>query len=255
MTRLRRAHPLAFLSAGLALAGLALAQQGGREPEAPEQEEELPRIEIPDLSGRSSAQEEMIRLFHEVEKALESIDIELADAGAGRIPPPEGRDSAIDRLLRSNGQKSDQVVSGMERILEIAQQMGGTCSSCMKPGDSAGQGQPEQKESPLDQERQRGPTPGEETPESPAMAKDARPEPSGEKPDDRGPNPPKGENKPSTPRQDVGGAPVGPGDDNERWGTLPERVRHVLQNQITDDVPLQYRDWIDSYYRRLNKNR
>jgi hypothetical protein len=32
-------------------------------------------------------------------------------------------------------------------------------------------------------------------------------------------------------------------------------VQEVFQNQITDELPLQYRDWIDSYYRRLNRTR
>ena len=112
----------ALASAGFALAGLAFAQEGEK---AKESEEELPRIEIPDLTGQNSDQEEMIRLFHEVERTLEAIDVELNDAGAGRVPPPEGRDSAIDRLLRSHGQKSEQAVSGIEQILEVAQRMGG----------------------------------------------------------------------------------------------------------------------------------
>ena len=124
MRRLRPAARLATASATLLLAGLALAQQQEKQEPAKE-EEEIPQIEIPDLSGQSSDQEEMIRLFHEVERTLESIDVELADAGAGRIPVPEGRDSAIDRLLQSNGQKSDQAVSGIEKILEVAQRMGG----------------------------------------------------------------------------------------------------------------------------------
>ena len=121
-------------------------------------------------------------------------------------------------------------------------------------------GQPQQGgESPLDKERERGPTQGEKTPESPAPEpggeKPGQPKPDGQQPDDRGPNPPRGENRPSPPRVDGAGAPAGVDQDAERWGTLPERVRHVFQNQITDDLPLQYRDWIDSYYRRLNKVR
>jgi hypothetical protein len=70
-------------------------------------------------------QQEMIRLFHEVERTLESIDVELYDASAGRVPLPEGRESGMERLLRSSGSKSEEAVSGIERILEIAQQMGG----------------------------------------------------------------------------------------------------------------------------------
>jgi len=229
------------LVAALALTGLVSAQ----EPQP---------VHLPDIGGMSAEQEEMIKLFHEVESTLESIDLELFDAGAGRIPAPEGRESGIEKLLRSSGAKSDSVVSDIERILELAQQMGGSCKSCMKPGAKPGG---EKGESPLDQERKRGPTEGEKTPDAP-KPKDGQdqqpqqPKPDGEKPDDGGQNPPHGENRPSPPRADEPGAAVTPGNDADRWGMLPERVRSVFQNQITDDLPLQYRDWIDSYYRRLN---
>jgi hypothetical protein len=121
-------------------------------------------------------------------------------------------------------------------------------------------GQPSQGgQSPLDEERQRGPTQGEKTPDAPGQTSEdgERPQPGSEdKPNDSArPNPPPGENRPSLPRADEGGAPVAHGDDAERWGLLPERVRQVFQNQITDDLPLQYRDWIDAYYRRMNVGR
>ncbi|NOT29789.1 MAG: hypothetical protein HOP15_04985 [Planctomycetes bacterium] len=217
-------------------------------------------IELPKLSGLDAAQEEMIRLFHEVERTLAAIDVELFDASAGRIPIPEGKDSGIERLLRSNNEKSDQAVTGIERILELAETLGQSCSQCMSgqtPGGKEGK-------SPLDQERQRGPTQGEKTPDAPKPDPEgeqgkqpdgSKPKPDGQKPDERGKNPPTGENKPSSPRVDENGNPVQAGDDADRWGALPERVRHVFQNQITDDLPLQYRDWIDSYYRRLNRSR
>ena len=247
---------LRLFTACLALSGLALAQETGKEAPTPKQEPEQPQIELPQLAGPSGDQEEMIRLFHEVELALHSIDLELYDAGAGRIPVPEGKESGIERLLRSHGEKSDQAVSGMERILELAQKMGGQSSSqCMK-----GAMQPKSGEgkSPLDQERKTGPTEGENTPQAPKpQEKEGGPKPEGqkpqgEKPEDRGKNPPPGENRPANPRSDPNGPPVSPGDDADRWGVLPERVHQVFQNQITDDLPLQYRDWIDAYYRRLN---
>lgn len=132
----------------------------------------------------------------------------------------------------------------------------------MQSGMAAGQ--PKQGgESPLDKERQQGPTEGEKTPDAP-KPKDGeggekpegqQPKPQGETPDDRGQNPPPGENRPSAPRVDEAGKPVTPGNDADRWGSLPERVQHVFRNQITDDLPIQYRDWIDAYYRRLNEVR
>src|SRR5512134_2849754 len=93
-------------------------------------------------------------------------------------------------------------------------------------------GQPSQSgKSPLDQERKRGPGEAEKTPEAPKpgeQEKDgkqpAKPDPNGETPDDRGKNPPGGENRPTPPRVDENGKPVAATDDAERWGALPERV-------------------------------
>jgi hypothetical protein len=122
-------------------------------------------------------------------------------------------------------------------------------------------GQPQSGESPLDKERDRGPTEREQTPEAPQPepsqpdSQKSSQDPQGQKPDDGGQNPPTGRNVPAPPRAEEGGEPVAPGDDSERWGTLPERVQQVFRNEITDDLPIQYRDWIDSYYRRLSRGR
>lgn len=246
------------------IAGLLAALLGTTGAPAVQEQEPQPKpvLELPQLPGMNDDQQEMVRLFHEVERTLAAIDVELYDASAGRIPVPEGDESGMERLLRSNGAKSDEAVVGIERILELAQKMGGqSCSQCMKPGTpSPGK----DGKSPLDQERQRGPTQGEKTPDAPKPepkgeqgenGETPKPKPEGQKPDERAPNPPSGENRTSPPRVDESGNPIGVSDDADRWGTLPERVRLVFQNQITDDLPLQYRDWIDSYYRRLNRSR
>lgn len=39
----------------------------------------------------------------------------------------------------------------------------------------------------------------------------------------------------------------------ERWGTLPDHAKAVFSSQGSDGLPPRYRDWIDSYHRRLNK--
>jgi hypothetical protein len=106
---MNRRSALSRLSALLLLAAPAAAQEVG----------------LPGMSAAEDPQQEMIRLFHEVERTLQDIDVELFDAGAGRIPLPEGRESGIERLLQSSGSKSDQAVAGIERILELAQQLGG----------------------------------------------------------------------------------------------------------------------------------
>ena len=40
---------------------------------------------------------------------------------------------------------------------------------------------------------------------------------------------------------------------NEDWGDLPVHLRKTFQNGVSDDVPPRYRDWVDSYYKRLNR--
>jgi hypothetical protein len=40
-----------------------------------------------------------------------------------------------------------------------------------------------------------------------------------------------------------------------RWGNLPLRVREIFRVEGADDLPPQYRDWIDGYYRRMRAQR
>jgi len=198
-------------------------------------------------------QEELLRLFHEVERKLVAIDEKLMAAGAGEAPLEEVEDSGLEKLLRSTSSDSQNVVENLDKILEIAERMGGTCS---KPGGSSG-------ESPLDQPRDTGPTPRERTPEAPPSGEDQeqqgqKPDPQetgGDDPHDNGPNPPEGENRDGRPRQDPAGPAVPRVDDADAWGYLPQRVQETFRNQGREDMPVQYRDWIDSYYRRLNKSR
>ena len=67
---------------------------------------------------------------------------------------------------------------------------------------------------------------------------------------------PSGENRPSPPRVDEPGQPLRAEARTPSAGaTSRSASRQVFQNQIRDDLPIQYRDWIDSYHRRLNKGR
>lgn len=233
-------------STSLSLLGLFMAlaapvrSASAQEPTIPEQ-----------LRGEDDPVAELKRLFQEVERKLEEIDIRLADAGAGEVPLGEVEDSGLDKLLRDSQDRSAEAVAGIDRILEIAQSMGSSMGSGM------GQPQPGQEgQSPLDQERDRGPKEREETPEGPGK----KPEPGQDKEDpstDGQPKSPKdskekGENRPGEPRRDEAGPPTPPGDDEAQWGFLPARMREKFRNQGRDDLPLRYRDWIDSYYKRLN---
>ena len=46
--------------------------------------------------------------------------------------------------------------------------------------------------------------------------------------------------------------PNAPGSDAEVWGNLPIHLRYIFRAEGGQDMPAQYRDWIDNYYRRLN---
>jgi hypothetical protein len=44
------------------------------------------------------------------------------------------------------------------------------------------------------------------------------------------------------------------GSDVEIWGNLPIHLRDIFRAEGQGDMPARYRDWIDSYYRRLNEH-
>jgi hypothetical protein len=218
----------------------------GARSDDPKRDEPL----LQELGGAGDAQERLMRLFHEVERKLGQIDRKLAAAGAGEMQLAEVEDSGLDKLLQATGQDSQQVVQDIDRILEIAQELGGTC---MRPKPSGG-------ESPLDQPRDTGPQERERTPEKPGEKPQGQepttPKPEGDDPrDGTQQNPLEGENKPGTPRQDPEGPAVPRSDDSEAWGFLPQRFQETFRNQGREDLPVQYRDWIDAYYRRLNETR
>lgn len=219
--------------------------------EGREEERELPE----DLYENDALREEMIRAFHDVERKLVDITTRLADAGAGEAPVTEVGDSGIDALLRSSRQKGNDVVSGIEKILELAERM--NTQTCMS-GAMSGE-RPQSGESPLDQRRDRSPQDREATPEGPDPQREGdqrergQERPGHDEPESELPNPPDGENRPGNEQRPPQGEPSPKGDDSESWGNLPVRVRETFRNQGRHDLPVQYRDWIDSYYRRLNK--
>jgi len=123
------------------LLAMATAPLAAQTPTAPEQEsskesqektKERPSVldELAPMFGKGGAGDdlraEMERLFREVETNLVAIDDELAMAGAGEIELGQVADSGIEKLLRSQKEKSNQVLADIDRILEITEQLGGT---------------------------------------------------------------------------------------------------------------------------------
>jgi len=255
---------------GLVLCG-ALAQERGRDQNPPEgipirvHQGEGQGSEVVQPSLQDDAQREMVRLFGKVERQLRRVDVLLSDAGAGdtsalaRVGP-----AGIDELLRSSLETGRRSVEDIDRILELAQQLGG---SCQGGGTSAGdpQNQDQDSSSPLDRGRQT--TQREDTPEDPAGERPggqerqpdgdpSRPESSQGRPESPlGADDPERDNEPAAdpPALELGGR-AATADSAERWGDLPVHVRDIFRYEGGDGLPPQYRDWIDSYYRRLNES-
>jgi hypothetical protein len=230
----------------------APSQEGGAPPPLPEHS-----------NAATDARDEMIQLFHKVERRLAEIDALLYDASTGQPSPGPGlasvAEAGIGELLERSQGESQGVLQDIDRILEIARQFGqsqnqsqgqGSCESALQGG------------SPLDQK------PGaqgqkEETPEMMNSGQE-RPEPreGSEQPAGRQPNDPRdsvapegdSENRDASsdpPDAETGRVEVQ--DSSERWGDLPEHVRDLFRTEGGRDMPPQYRDWIDGYYRRLNQ--
>jgi len=201
-------------------------------------------------SEQGALQKELSELFIKVENNLKKIDGQLADAGAGEVSLEEVSDAGLDDLLRSVQDKGNQTKTQIDRILEIAQELdqkgsgGGSGSSKKpsKPPEQGGQGQQKEENTPEAQKPQ-----DEQGKEQPKGDDPKSPE-SDQPSDEKG-----GENIPSGPPQDGSTGPSQRAIDADKWGFLPERQRKTFRNQGRDDLPVQYRQWIDAYYRRLNK--
>ncbi|MCC7011508.1 MAG: hypothetical protein IT454_03005 [Planctomycetes bacterium] len=201
----------------------------------------------------------MTELFKKVESRLVEIDKLLYDAGTGSGSASGVRESGIAELMQRSRSRGDEVLQGIDEILEIANQQGGGGGSCKKAMQSdkpGGQGTPKQGS----KEQQAR----EQTPERPGGEK-----PLGEKEQPRSANDPQDGREPkgdrearSDPKNTPGGPPpkqsssvVDAEKANQQWGDLPPTVRDLFRTEGGGDLPPQYRDWIDAYYRRLNRER
>jgi len=192
-------------------------------------------------------QKEMLELFAKVERRLKEIDKLLFDASAGDVPTAPVADAGIDKLLEGAIQRGQEAQQGIDRILELARSM--------QPS-GGGSGQPQEQkpgESPLDQQRNQDGGQREQTPQQPEGSdpRQTQPDPADPQP---GPDPETDPGNrvaqdPPAARTERVGAP----DSADSWGTLPIHVREIFRAEGADDLPPQYRDWIDGYYRRLQR--
>lgn len=257
-------HPLLTACAAVALLfSPAVAwQDGGEAPDEPRPEQ--PRIGEGMLPDPQTS--ELIELFKAVDEKLRAIDNMLFDMGAGERPLEAPEDSGLGALLEATRQASESVVQDIDRILQIAdelsqqqqQQQQQSSSSSSNSGSTPPpqSSQSEQQENPSGEQDQNQQSPQPEQPQG------QTPEQGQEPQQEQGQqNEPSGGQETDDPAQNRAGEAgqqhaTGAGsqaDRTERWGELPERVRETFRNQGGDNAPLHYRDWIDSYYRHLNR--
>ncbi len=109
---------------------------------------------------------------------------------------------------------------------------------------SSGQEPPKQGGQPEDNKKEQGQKdPGRE-PQNPKP----NGEPRDNKEDSAEPDPKVAGTPPGNETQDPLHATGG-----DEWGNLPVHVRELFRAEGGQRLPARYRDWIDSYYRRLNR--
>jgi hypothetical protein len=233
-------------------------------PRAQEGEEDDGKLGVAEQMQQGGGNEEIAKLFQEIDESLREIDGLLWDASAGE--PPEGaEDPGIGKLLEAAQDRSDRAIEAIDRILELASQnsgnvgQGGGGQPMPEPGPGQqGRQESEQPGAPGEREAtpEAGPQQGQEQQQGEGQGQDQQdqPNPDGE------PHSP-GDSEGSDDESRAGGKPrpqeTGPGSDAEgaeRWGELPQRVREVFRSEGGRDMPARYREWIDAYYRRLNRS-
>lgn len=220
--------------------------------------EDAPIRMRPPQSAQDAAEQEMRELFLKVETRLREIDRLLSDAGAGDTRAlGKGLDSGMGELLKRTQESGSEALKDIDRILELAGQLDSRQGG--GGGKQQGEQEPKPGESPLDKQGGQS-TQRESTPSTPEQGE----QPGGEKPSqqqDGQQDPRDGRTSPEKdPRNTPGKAPPAGAtdnasrrvDDQDRWGDLPVHARDIFRVEGGSDMPVQYRDWIDSYYRRLN---
>jgi len=238
----------------------------------PEPEEENIPIELPGMVDQ--AQEEMLQLFRDIEQNLRKVDVLLSDAGAGDTSGlADVEESGIGRLLEDTRDRSEQVLQDIDRLLEIAEEMGqqngGGSGQSGQPqnqqnGSSGSQGSSSPQGTQTTRREQTPETPGQESPgQSPEPGEQPHGQQPGEQqPTPQGETPTDGQDPSNTdpslrPGSEPPTDPTGAGSPNDpasdRWGDLPVHVQDVFRGEDSEEMPPRYREWIDAYYRRLNR--
>ncbi len=215
--------------------------------------------------------DEMRKLFLKVEESLLRMDQYLLDASAGETSKlDEVGDSGIDDLLEQAASsaggvgasgvarmlgvtraRGNTVLEDIDRILEIAKNSGTSCGSgsCDKPGNNPGSASTDPQQSGQTERMQGNRAPGEGQKQPGDQEQADGTEPKGNQDSQQEPNSTPAKRMPDQATE----TPPPVVQDADRWGELPIYARDLFRAEGGRDLPPQYRDWIDAYYRRLNK--
>ncbi|MEZ5979934.1 MAG: hypothetical protein R3F34_17220 [Planctomycetota bacterium] len=224
-------------------------------------------------------QERMIKLFGEVEQHLREVDSMLYEAsGVDRFEASDG----VAKWVQNASDNSREAVEKIDELLRLSEELGrqqqqqqqqqqqssgsGQNSGRQQQSSSSRQNQGRSSRERLDGDpnqasaEQQGRDQGEQ--QGPDQGGDqeqgSQSQESGDSQDGRHPDGDQGSD-------DEGQQRVGPGErreDGQRsgadarfgaWGELPPRTQEIFTNRASDDMPPQYREWIDSYYKRVSK--
>lgn len=110
---------------GLGISAGAFALQDHDHPDGGDRPRKLDVEQVVNPPAESS-QEEIKRLFGEVERRLKSVDVLLTDAAAGDTTSlEEVEEAGIAELLTRSLELGSQLQADIARILELAEQPGG----------------------------------------------------------------------------------------------------------------------------------
>ncbi len=242
-----------------------------QDPETQEPEESVEELNpFTQPGGGGNGQDEMAELFIKVDKRLQRVSELLFEASTGDASrADEIGSSGIDELIRAAESASGAGSAGIAQLLEAtklqSQQAGTEIERILEiaaENQSNSSGQPSQSPKSEGENPQQGQTPSgsrkEEKGEGPPQGEPGSETQEGE-PQKNGETPNGGQEQEGSedgpgkvpPGSETGAARDGSG--NEEWGDLPVHLRKVFQNGVSDDVPPRYRDWVDAYYKRLNR--
>lgn len=241
------------------------------------QEEEGPRPPtVEDFTGTSGndQQAELLELFKEVERSLQEIDDFLFEAAAAE-EDLSIRESGLAELLDETDRASADTVDAIDRILEIAKDL----SQQQNQQQNQQQQQQQQNQQQSEQDQQGDQNSPLNRPRSEQQQQNGEGQPEGPQPDLEGNSPQnrpdqndgqsegEGEGEQEQPGGDQSSEDAGQNQEGEagldateragaaasfgEWGELPPKVQEIFSNQRGESLPVEYRGWIDNYYRRL----